>query len=90
MLVVYIRSLALADCAVQDLFKLRNGQLRGSPCIQVGTLSHQQEQLQQVGRSEDSSSRSPGPGTSSEDLAPYLGEKWKAKAAAQGPAEVGM
>ncbi|KAK2494435.1 hypothetical protein MC885_005761 [Smutsia gigantea] len=34
--------------------------------------------------------RSPGSGTSSEDLAPYLGEEWKDQAAAEAPAEVGM
>ncbi|KAG8521585.1 Sodium channel protein type 10 subunit alpha [Galemys pyrenaicus] len=42
----------------------------------------QQEQLQ-VHRAP----RSPSSGMSSEDLAPYLGEKWKDEAAAQAPAE---
>ncbi|XP_014646160.1 PREDICTED: sodium channel protein type 10 subunit alpha isoform X2 [Ceratotherium simum simum] len=47
-----------------------------------------QEQLQQVGKCEDHlAPRSPGSGMSSEDLAPYLGEKWKDEAAAQAPAE---
>ncbi|KAM7063718.1 sodium channel protein type 10 subunit alpha isoform 3-T3 [Molossus nigricans] len=48
----------------------------------------QQKQLQQVGRYKDHLARSPGSGTSSEDLAPYLGEKWKEEPAAQVPAEV--
>ncbi|XP_037004160.2 sodium channel protein type 10 subunit alpha isoform X3 [Artibeus jamaicensis] len=48
----------------------------------------QQEQLQQLGGSEDHlAPRCPGSGSSSEDLAPYLGEKWKDEAAAQAPAE---
>ncbi|XP_070433323.1 sodium channel protein type 10 subunit alpha isoform X1 [Equus przewalskii] len=47
-----------------------------------------QEQLQQVGQCEDHlAPRSPGSGMSSEDLAPYLGEKWKDEAAAQATAE---
>ncbi|XP_036122393.1 sodium channel protein type 10 subunit alpha [Molossus molossus] len=46
-----------------------------------------QKQLQQVGRYKDHLARSPGSGTSSEDLAPYLGEKWKDEPAAQVPAE---
>ncbi|KAM6162736.1 sodium channel protein type 10 subunit alpha [Erethizon dorsatum] len=42
------------------------------------TPGGQQEQLQQEGRCEDYlTPRSPGSGTSSEDLAPFLGEKWK-------------
>ncbi|XP_045435387.1 sodium channel protein type 10 subunit alpha isoform X3 [Pipistrellus kuhlii] len=48
----------------------------------------QQEQLRQVGSYEDHPApRSQGSGTSSEDLARYLGEKWKDQAAAQAPAE---
>ncbi|XP_036886349.1 sodium channel protein type 10 subunit alpha isoform X3 [Sturnira hondurensis] len=48
----------------------------------------QQEQLQQLGKSEDHlAPRCPGSGSSSEDLAPYLGEKWKDEEAAQAPAE---
>ncbi|KAL0593481.1 Sodium channel protein type 10 subunit alpha [Plecturocebus cupreus] len=48
----------------------------------------QQEQLQQVERCEDLlTPRSPGSGTSSEDLAPYLGETWKNEAVPQAPAE---
>ncbi|XP_015423798.1 PREDICTED: sodium channel protein type 10 subunit alpha [Myotis davidii] len=48
----------------------------------------QQEQLQQVGSSEDHPApRSPGSGTSSEDLAPHLGRKWKDQAAVRAPAE---
>ncbi|EPQ04076.1 Sodium channel protein type 10 subunit alpha [Myotis brandtii] len=47
-----------------------------------------QEQLQQVGSYEDHPApRSPGSGTSSEDLAPYLGKKWEDQAAVQAPAE---
>ncbi|XP_045435386.1 sodium channel protein type 10 subunit alpha isoform X2 [Pipistrellus kuhlii] len=47
-----------------------------------------QEQLRQVGSYEDHPApRSQGSGTSSEDLARYLGEKWKDQAAAQAPAE---
>ncbi|XP_023587979.1 sodium channel protein type 10 subunit alpha isoform X1 [Trichechus manatus latirostris] len=50
----------------------------------------QQEQLQQVGRYEDHlAPRSPGSGMSSADLAPYLGDKGKDKAAPQDPAEKG-
>ncbi|XP_008834406.1 sodium channel protein type 10 subunit alpha isoform X1 [Nannospalax galili] len=48
----------------------------------------QQEQLQQVERCEDHlGHRSPGSGMSSEDLAPYLGERWKEEATLQVPAE---
>ncbi|NIG59879.1 sodium channel protein typesubunit alpha [Pontoporia blainvillei] len=48
----------------------------------------QQEQLQQVGRYEDHlPPGSSGSGMSSEDLAPYLGEKWRDEAPAQGPTE---
>ncbi|XP_039093102.1 sodium channel protein type 10 subunit alpha isoform X1 [Hyaena hyaena] len=48
----------------------------------------QQEQPQQVGRYEDDMApRSPGSKTSSEGLAPYLGEKQKDEPAAQVPAE---
>ncbi|XP_065741996.1 sodium channel protein type 10 subunit alpha [Phocoena phocoena] len=48
----------------------------------------QQEQRPQVGRYEDHlPPRSSGSGMSSEDLAPYLGEKWKDEAPAQGPTE---
>eukprot|EP00070_Physeter_catodon_P005004 XP_007110560.2 sodium channel protein type 10 subunit alpha isoform X1 [Physeter catodon] len=47
-----------------------------------------QEQLQQVGRYEDHlPPRSSGSGMSPEALAPYLGEKWKDEAPAQGPTE---
>ncbi|KAF6313448.1 sodium voltage-gated channel alpha subunit 10 [Rhinolophus ferrumequinum] len=47
-----------------------------------------QEQMQQVRRCEDPLvPRSPCSGRSSEDLAPYLGENWKDKAATQAPAE---
>ncbi|XP_062971335.1 sodium channel protein type 10 subunit alpha isoform X2 [Cynocephalus volans] len=47
-----------------------------------------QEELQQVERCEDHlAPRSPGSGMSSEDLAPYLGEKWKDESAPQAPAE---
>ncbi|XP_020927336.1 sodium channel protein type 10 subunit alpha [Sus scrofa] len=70
-----------------DLDDLEDDAEEDARSTQQEVIPQGQEQLQQVGRSEDSSSRSPGPGTSSEDLAPYLGEKWKAKAAAQGPAE---
>ncbi|XP_006869243.1 PREDICTED: sodium channel protein type 10 subunit alpha [Chrysochloris asiatica] len=49
----------------------------------------QQEQLQQVGKYEAHlAPRSPGSGMSSEDLALYLGEKWRDKTASQDPAEV--
>ncbi|XP_053455663.1 sodium channel protein type 10 subunit alpha isoform X3 [Nycticebus coucang] len=50
----------------------------------------QQEQLQQVERYEDHPApRSPGGSgmSSSEDLVPYLGEKWKNKAVPQAPAK---
>ncbi|XP_010339792.1 sodium channel protein type 10 subunit alpha isoform X3 [Saimiri boliviensis] len=48
----------------------------------------QQEQLRQVERCEDLlTPRSPRSGTSSEDLAPYLGETWKNEAVPQAPAE---
>uniref|UniRef100_G3TLD9 Sodium channel protein n=1 Tax=Loxodonta africana TaxID=9785 RepID=G3TLD9_LOXAF len=48
----------------------------------------QQEQLQQVRRNEDHlAPRSPESGMSSEDLAPYLGEKGEDKATAQDPGE---
>nr|XP_035134084.2 sodium channel protein type 10 subunit alpha isoform X3 [Callithrix jacchus] len=48
----------------------------------------QQELLQQVERCEDLlTPRSPRSGTSSEDLAPYLGETWRNKAVPQAPAE---
>ncbi|KAI4563914.1 hypothetical protein MJG53_016488 [Ovis ammon polii x Ovis aries] len=51
-------------------------------------IPQRQEQLQQVGKYEDHlPPRSPGSGISSEDLTPYLGEKWKDEAPAQGPAE---
>ncbi|XP_004708736.1 sodium channel protein type 10 subunit alpha [Echinops telfairi] len=46
-----------------------------------------EEQLQQVDRCEDLTSKSPGSGTSSEDLAPYLGEKCEAQASPRDPAE---
>ncbi|XP_027440753.1 sodium channel protein type 10 subunit alpha isoform X3 [Zalophus californianus] len=50
----------------------------------------QQEQLQQVGRSEGHlAPRSPGSGMSSEALASHAGEKWKDEAAVQAPAEGG-
>nr|XP_012422058.1 PREDICTED: sodium channel protein type 10 subunit alpha isoform X3 [Odobenus rosmarus divergens] len=50
----------------------------------------QQEQLQQVGRSEGHlAARSPGSGMSSEALASHAGEKWKDEAAVQAPAEGG-
>ncbi|XP_005386634.1 PREDICTED: sodium channel protein type 10 subunit alpha isoform X4 [Chinchilla lanigera] len=50
------------------------------------TPEGQQEQLQQAGRCEDHlTPRSPNSGTSSEDLAPFLGEKWKGD---QGPPPV--
>lgn len=90
-LIVYVKSLARADNAVQYLFRARSDQLRVSPSTQERTFSHHQEQLQQVGKYEDHlPPRSPGSGISSEDLTPYLGEKWKDEAPAQGPAEVGM
>lgn len=90
-LIVCIKSLALADNAVQYLFRVRSDQLRGSPGTQERTFSHYQEQLQQVGKYEDHlPPRSPGSGISSEDLTPGLGEKCKGEAPAQGPAEVGM
>nr|ASY04967.1 Nav1.8 [Antrozous pallidus] len=55
---------------------------------QQEVIPHGQEQLQQAGSSEDQPApRSPGSGTSSEELALYLGEKWKDQAAAQAPAE---
>ncbi|XP_012311074.2 sodium channel protein type 10 subunit alpha isoform X3 [Aotus nancymaae] len=48
----------------------------------------QQEPLQQVEMCEDLlTPRSPSSGTSSEDLAPYLGETWKNEAVPQAPAE---
>ncbi|XP_023619154.1 sodium channel protein type 10 subunit alpha [Myotis lucifugus] len=55
---------------------------------QQEVIPHGQEQLQQVRSYEDHPApRSPGSGTSSEDLAPYLGKKWKDQAAVQAPAE---
>ncbi|XP_023383320.1 sodium channel protein type 10 subunit alpha [Pteropus vampyrus] len=55
---------------------------------QQEVIPHRQEQLQQVKKREDHPApRSPGSTMSSEDLAPYLGEKWKDEAAAQAPAE---
>ncbi|XP_037844367.2 sodium channel protein type 10 subunit alpha isoform X1 [Chlorocebus sabaeus] len=48
----------------------------------------QVRQLQQVERCEDHLTlRSPGTGTSSEDLAPYLSETWKDESVPQAPAE---
>ncbi|XP_033624023.1 sodium channel protein type 10 subunit alpha isoform X2 [Fukomys damarensis] len=47
-----------------------------------------QEQLQQAGRCENHPTpRSPGSGASSEDLAPFLGEKWKGEGTPPVPAE---
>lgn len=54
-------------------------------------LSHQQELLQQVQKCEDhQAARSPPSGMSSEDLAPYLGERWQREESPRVPAEVGM
>lgn len=90
-LLAYVKSLALADNAVQSLFRIRSDELRVSPGTQERTFCHYQEQLQQVGKYEDHlPCRSPGSGISSEDLTPYLGEKWKDEAPAQSPAKVGM
>ncbi|KAF4024151.1 hypothetical protein G4228_016072 [Cervus hanglu yarkandensis] len=51
-------------------------------------IPQRQEQLQQVGKYEDHlPRRSPGSGISSEDLTPYLGEKWKDEPPAQSPAK---
>ncbi|XP_021115486.1 sodium channel protein type 10 subunit alpha isoform X2 [Heterocephalus glaber] len=62
---------------------------QGAPSSwQEVTPEGQVRQLQQAGRHEDYlTPRSPGSGTSSEDLAPYLGEKWKGKGAPPVPAE---
>ncbi|XP_033624024.1 sodium channel protein type 10 subunit alpha isoform X3 [Fukomys damarensis] len=52
------------------------------------TPEGQQEQLQQAGRCENHPTpRSPGSGASSEDLAPFLGEKWKGEGTPPVPAE---
>lgn len=86
-----VKSLALADNAVQYLFRIRTDELRVSPGTQERTFSHCYEQLQHVGKDEDHlPRRSPGSGISSEDLTPHLGEKWKDEAPAQSPAKVGM
>lgn len=54
-------------------------------------LSCQQEQLPQVPKCEDhQATQSPASRMSSEDLAPYLGERWKREDNPQVPAEVGM
>nr|XP_004662158.2 sodium channel protein type 10 subunit alpha isoform X1 [Jaculus jaculus] len=58
----------------------------GSACQEVSPKG--QKQLQQGESSEDQlPPRSPGSGTSSEDLAPYLGDRWQDAAALQVPAE---
>ncbi|XP_066208219.1 sodium channel protein type 10 subunit alpha isoform X2 [Saccopteryx leptura] len=56
---------------------------------QQEVIPHMQELLQQVGRSEDHhlAPRSPGSGTSSENLAPCPGEQFKDEDSVQAPAE---
>nr|XP_020034054.1 sodium channel protein type 10 subunit alpha [Castor canadensis] len=65
-----------------------DGEQGGQSSWQKVNPKEQQEHLQQVRRYEGYlASRSPGSGTSSEDLTPYLGDRWKDKAVHQIPAE---
>ncbi|XP_021566404.1 sodium channel protein type 10 subunit alpha, partial [Carlito syrichta] len=71
-----------------DLEDLEDDGEEDAQSSQQEVIPKGQEQLQQVGRSEDHLTlRSPSSGTSSEDLAPHLGEKWKDEAVPQTPAE---
>ncbi|XP_036724872.1 sodium channel protein type 10 subunit alpha isoform X2 [Balaenoptera musculus] len=71
-----------------DLDDLEDDGEEDAQSTQQEVIPQGQEELQQVGRDEDHlPPRSSGSGMSSEDLAPYLGEKWKDEAPAQGPTE---
>nr|XP_036870220.1 sodium channel protein type 10 subunit alpha isoform X1 [Manis javanica] len=64
-----------------------DGEEEAGSCSQE-SIPPGQEQLQHVrGHQDPLAPRSPGSGTSSQDLAPYLGEEWKDQAAAEAPAE---
>ncbi|KAM5233408.1 sodium channel protein type 10 subunit alpha isoform 3-T4 [Hipposideros larvatus] len=71
-----------------DLDDLEDEEEEDAQSSQQEVIPQRQEQLQQIRRCEDHlAPRSPGSGMSSEDLAPYLGEKWKDEVAPQAPAE---
>lgn len=85
-----MRTLALEACQLPKLFRFGNEQWKLTQ-LPRWTLSRQQEQLPEVQRHEGLEvPKSPGSGMSSEDLAPYLGDRWKGDTAPQVPAEVGM
>ncbi|XP_057560591.1 sodium channel protein type 10 subunit alpha [Hippopotamus amphibius kiboko] len=71
-----------------DLDDLEDDGEEDAQSTQQEVIPQEQEQLQQVGRYEDHlPPRSSGSGMSSEDMAAYLGEKWKDEAPAEGSAE---
>lgn len=81
---------ALEACQLPKLFRFGNEQWKLTQ-LPRWTLSRQQAQLPEEQRHECLEvPKSPGSGMSSEDLAPYLGDRWKGDTTPQVPAEVGM